>query len=224
MTTLLSTDADFLAAEREIAEVRAERDALDIETLADEERLDKPLSDRMWALYDQITLSPPVSLASVAIKLRLLADPDLGLENNEGINDLASLRQALGLVERIARDDAILSLFRQWIEAHLAAEQIGKSGDSPEFDAAVVRVCDLERGIGKIPAQGLIGVAIKAYLVAHHEHVPALGDHPAGVSRVDPGWLGALNADNLVSLIRDAARFVPEIAMLAAPLIGEAQP
>ena len=77
MTTLLSTDADFLAAEREIAEVRAERDALDIETLADEERLDKPLSDRMWALYDQITLSPPVSLASAAVKLRLLADPDL---------------------------------------------------------------------------------------------------------------------------------------------------
>jgi hypothetical protein len=216
MTTLLSTDADFLAAEREIAEVRAERDALDIKTLADAERLDKPLSKRMWALYDQIALSPPVSLTSAAVKLRLLADPDLGLENNEGINDVASLRQALGLVERVANDDAILSLFRQWIEAR-------KSWDSPEFDAAVVRICDLERGIGKIPAQGLIGVAIKAYLVAHHEHTPSLRDHPAGVARLNPALHGALNADNLVSLIRDAARFVPEIAVLAVPLIGEAQ-
>src|ERR1700719_1701497 len=103
-TTLLTTDADFLAAERGIAELRSERDALDIKTLADEERLDKPLSDRMWSLYDQITLSPPVSLVSAMVKLRLLADPDLGLENNEGINDVASLRQALALVERVAGD------------------------------------------------------------------------------------------------------------------------
>ena len=56
----------------------------------------------MWALYDQITSSPPVSLVSAAVKLRLLADPDIGLENNEGMNDVASLRQALGLIERAA--------------------------------------------------------------------------------------------------------------------------
>jgi hypothetical protein len=108
--TLLTTDAEFLAAEREIAELRTKREALSpgIKTLADEERLRKPLSDRLWALYDQITLSPPVSLTSVAVKLRLLADPDLGLENNEGENDIASLRQVLGLVERVAgSDDAI---------------------------------------------------------------------------------------------------------------------
>jgi hypothetical protein len=233
MATLLITDADFLAAEREIAEVRAERQALSpsiktvgdkqSKTVGDEQRLDKPLSDRMWALYDQITLSPPVSLASAAIKLRLLADPDLGLENNEGVNDVDSLRQALGLVERVASDDAILTLFRQWIEAHLVAAQIGEAtGDSPEFDAAMDRVNDLEREIPKIQAQGSVGLAIKAYLAAHYEHGPALGDHPAG-SRIDPAWLGALNADNLVSLVRDAARFVPEIAALAAPLIGEAR-
>jgi hypothetical protein len=107
MIALLITDADFLAAEREIAEFRAEREALSpsIITAADEERLDKPLSKRMWALYDQITVSPPVSLVSAAIKLRLLTDPELGLELNEGINDVASLRQVLGLVERIAGGD-----------------------------------------------------------------------------------------------------------------------
>src|ERR1700716_2750388 len=36
------------------------------------------------------------------VKLRLLSDPDIGLENNEGMNDVASLRQALGLIERAA--------------------------------------------------------------------------------------------------------------------------
>src|ERR1700682_433540 len=129
---ILSTDADFLAAERGIAELRAERQALSpsIKTVGDEQRLDKPLSDRMWALYDQITLSPPVSLVSVAVKLRLLADPKLGLENNEGENDVASLRQALGLVERVASgDDEILMLFRQWREvaelAHASQEDDG---------------------------------------------------------------------------------------------------
>jgi hypothetical protein len=91
---LFCTDADFLAAEREIAELRAERQALSpsIKTQADEERLDKPLSDRMWALYDQITLSPPVSLASAAVKLRLLADPDL-VAFRSGINILKTPRR-----------------------------------------------------------------------------------------------------------------------------------
>jgi hypothetical protein len=71
----------FPRCRREIAELHAERAALNpsIKTVGDEQRLDKPISDRMWALYDQITLSPPGSLVSAAVK-RLLADPDLGLE------------------------------------------------------------------------------------------------------------------------------------------------
>jgi hypothetical protein len=60
-----NADADFLAAEQQIAELRAARDAVSaIITREDEERLDKPLADRMWALYDMIALSPPVSLMS----------------------------------------------------------------------------------------------------------------------------------------------------------------
>ena len=233
MTTLLTTDADFLAAERGIADLRAEREALSpsIKTVGDEERLEKPLSDRMWAIYDQIALSPPVSLVSVAIKLRLLADPDLGLALNEGVNDVDSVRQVLGLVERVAGgDDAILTLFREWIAAHLAAQQIGKTtGDSPEFNAAIDRVCALEYAIPKIPEQGLIGCAIKAYLIAHHELTPAYGAHPAGLGALAPGdyFNGSdlpLGLTSLVSLIRDAARFVPEIATLAVPLIGKARP
>jgi hypothetical protein len=216
--TLLTTDADFLAAERQLAEVRAE--------------LTPGSSDRMWALYDQITLSPPVSLVSSAVKLRLLSDPDIGLAASDGEDDVAAVRQVFELVERVASGDCeILSLFRQWIAAHLAAQQISKTiGDSPEFNAAIDRVCDLEYAIPKIPAQGLIGCAIKAYLIAHHELTPAYGAHPAGLGTLGPDEYGGNGSDlplglaSLVSLIRDAARFVPEIATLAVLLIGEARP
>ena len=171
-------------------------------------------------------MSPPASPVSAAVKLRLLSDPDIGLAAGEGENDVASVRQVLELVERVASgDDAILTVFRQWIDAHLAAAEIGKAtGDSREFDAAMDRVNDLECGIAKIRALGPVGLAVKAYLAAHYEHGPNLGDHPAGVARLDPAPHGALNTDNLVSLVRDAARFVPDIATLAVPLIGEVRP
>jgi hypothetical protein len=219
VANILSTDANFLAAEREIAELRAERAALEpsIITLADEERLDRPLADRMWALYDQITVSPPVSLVSAAIKLGLLADPDLGLENNEGINDIASLRQALALVERMASDDAILSLFRQWIEAQRA-----------ESDAEGTVISGIEHKIFDIPAQGTIGFAVKAYLAVFYEGRLGRGDDLAALPAFDPESDGnpenRLDTHCSLSMMRDAARFVPEIAALAEPLIGRAHP
>jgi hypothetical protein len=226
MATLLTTDADFLAAEREIAELRAERKTLDasIKTQADEARLDKPISDRIWALYDQITLSPPVSLVSAAVKLRLLADPDLGLENNEGENDVASLRQALGLVERVASDDAILALFRRWREvaelAHASQEDDGGGLDQ--------QVWAIEEQISDTPAEGVTGLAIKIYLAAYHRV-------PDGGRGVEVGTLAALDTEDnayasdghlrldlrsLRGLVQDAARFVPELAPFVAAVIA----
>ena len=109
-------------------------------------------------------------------------------------DEVEAVRQVLGLVQRVVGvENAFLTVFRQWIEAHLAAAQIGEAtGDSPEFDAAMDRVNDLERQIPKIQAQGSVGLAIKAYLAAHYEHGPALGDHPAGVAKLDPALHGAL--------------------------------
>src|SRR4029077_19581868 len=120
-------------------------------------------------------------------------------------DEVEAVRQVLGLVQRVVGvENAFLTVFRQWIEAHLAAAEIGKTtGDSPEFDAAMDRVNDLERGIAKIQALGPVGLAIKSYLTAHYEHGPNLGDHPAGVARLDPALRGALTTDNLVSLVRD---------------------
>jgi hypothetical protein len=54
--------------------------------------------------------------------------------------------------------------------------------------------------------------------VTHHQQEPGRGDDPAGVSAGDPKMLLDYS---LAGLIRDAARFVPEIASLAALLIGE---
>jgi len=210
---ILSTDADFLAAARELAELRAKKSGSD-------------RTDRMWSVFDQIVSSPPVSLVSAAVKLRLLCDPDIGLDAAGNADEVEAVRQVLGLVQRVVGvENAFLTVFRQWIEAHLVAAQIGEAtGDSPEFDAAMDRVNDLARGIAKIRALGPVGLAVKAYLSAHYEHGPNLVDHPAGVAKLDPALHGALNTDNLVSLVRDAARFVPEIATLAEPLIGEARP
>jgi hypothetical protein len=101
----LSTDADCLAAEREIAEVRAAADKLrPAKNLADENRRIKPLTDRMWAFYDLIVSSPPVSLASAAVKLRLLCDPDIGLDAGGNEEDVEAVRQVFGLVERVVGD------------------------------------------------------------------------------------------------------------------------
>ena len=93
---LCSTDAEFLEAERELAEVRAERNA------TEDKQLDERLYERMWALYEKITLSPPVSLASAAVKLRLLMDPDIGIDCSCE-SDLSSLRLVLEFIVREPR-------------------------------------------------------------------------------------------------------------------------
>jgi hypothetical protein len=215
---LFATDTDFLAAERELAKVRAQREALSpqINTLADEKRLDKPLTDRLWALYDQIAKSPPVSLTSAAVKLRLLTDPDIGIEQNEGENDVASLRQVFELVERVASDDAILSLFRQWIEVQRA-----------ESDAEGTVIPGIEHAIFDTPAQGAVGFAVKVYLAVFYEGRPGRGGDLAALPALDPESDGnpeyRLDTHCTLSMMRDAARFVPEITALAEPLIGRAQ-
>jgi hypothetical protein len=136
VANILTTDADFLAAERELAKVRAEREALSpqINTIADEKRLDKPLTDRLWALYDQIAKSPPVSLSSAAVKLRLLTDPDIGIEQNEGENDLSSLRQVLTHIEHAGNPAQIsgelAKLFRDWLALRERCETAPNDADA----------------------------------------------------------------------------------------------
>ncbi len=121
-------------------------------------------------------------------------------------------------------DEAILSLFRRWIDGHRAAEQISTAIEAEEeFDAAISRICDIEHEIADIPATGPVGFAVKAYLACHYEHPPGRAANPVGVSLltrdhvIDPDE----RPDHYVSfhciaaVIRDAARVAPEIAELA---------
>jgi hypothetical protein len=125
-------------------------------------------------------------------------------------------------------DGEILRLFQQWIAEHRAAERIPKENEyTDEFDAAVHHIGEIEHAIADIPASGPVGFAVKAYLACHHEHGPSHRDDPAGVSLLSRGFVcdpdrpldSNTNFHCIAAVIRDAARFVPEIAELARLVI-----
>jgi hypothetical protein len=97
----LSDDASFLAAEQSLAELRQQIAAAadKVASIAEEKALVKPLDDKMWGLYGAILSSPPVSIASAIIKLRLLADPNIGIENGGQPEDAEAVRQVLAFLE-----------------------------------------------------------------------------------------------------------------------------
>jgi hypothetical protein len=68
---------------------------------------------------------------------------------------------------------------------------------------------------------------VKVYLAVFYEDRRGLGDDLAALRTFDPEFDGnpkkRLDTHCSLSMMRDAARFVPEIAALAEPLIGRAQ-
>jgi len=111
-------------------------------------------------------------------------------------------------------DDAeILSLFRRWIDEVRFLANL--RDDQAVQEASCDRQLDLEAEIDDVSAQGPAGLAIKAYLYIYWTAGPAADGDPASVSpgNDDDGMYHAL------AVLRDAARFVPEIAQL----IGEAR-
>ena len=128
--------------------------------------------------------------------------------------------------DNLDNDGEILRLFQQWIAEHRAAERIPKENEyTDQFDAAVHHIGEIEHAIADIPASGPVGFAVKAYLACHHEHEPSHGDNPAGVSLLSKDYLcdqpldSSPNFHCIAAVIRDAARFVPEIAELARLVI-----
>jgi len=123
-------------------------------------------------------------------------------------------------------NSTIPALFRQWVEAQRAAERIS-AVDRPQadFDTACELIWAIERKLLDTPAQNVVDFAVKAYLAAHHKHPPAFGAvDPAGLSAFDTRIHGVepeqdLNNHFIASMMRDAARFLPEIAELAAPML-----
>ena len=95
-STPLADDAAFLAAERELADLHRQKDALDEhESLAEYEKL----GDRLNDLYVLIGNSPPHSLVSVAVKLRRLVS-DEGLDDGADC-DFAAVHQIHAFVEKL---------------------------------------------------------------------------------------------------------------------------
>jgi hypothetical protein len=86
----LNSDADFLAVERQMSDLLRQRDAL---------RDDDRLLDLYWGLYSIVAKTKPKGLPAAAVKLRLLLDPELGMEIGERAEDYISLRQILATVE-----------------------------------------------------------------------------------------------------------------------------
>jgi hypothetical protein len=92
-------------------------------------------------------------------------------------------------------------------------------GDERLFDAACGQICHLERIISATRAQGLKGVAVKAYLLHFHAYrLGVEGDPAALCPTTNPDELdGGLFA----SLIGDIAAMVPELAPLCAAALAE---
>jgi hypothetical protein len=250
---ILSTEAEFIAAEQAIADLRTKRNALyaaippegcrNEQTWEIEAQIE-PLTDEVFDHYHDLSASPPPTLTAAIVKLRLLLDPGgLGLVEIEGPDcDLDSLRQVLEFEEREERlhvranallpaaiktyergDGAILVAFDRWREQVRLSEAPGDEDLSEEMvdalDKAAIEIAD-------IPASGLIGIAIKAYLAVYQG-----ADFPQGKD----GTLGVLNeryysygtkgelhlsARLFRGLVTDAARFAPNLALLAAPVIN----
>ena len=212
-----SPDAALIAAEREYRELLAECDRLaELDTTND--ALDRRLSEVEALIAD----TTPRTLADVAVKLRLLLDQiRRGWDVSDRDDDVPALRQVLALVERVDQEDQqILSLFRRWIEAYRSAAEIGEAGLESHHDAACDAFREIEHKIVDTQAQGPIGLSIKAYLIAHDAHGGSRECAPAGLRDFEPGTAPECTR----SLMRDAARFVPEIAELAAPMIGQPPP
>lgn len=104
-----ATDADaaLVAAAREMAQLRAQihnrPPGMTIEEeVRYEDITEAALWDRYWTLNDWIAETPAQGLEGAVIKLRLLADPDIGINIGPRGSDMAMLTSALATVERLA--------------------------------------------------------------------------------------------------------------------------
>jgi hypothetical protein len=124
-------------------------------------------------------------------------------------------------------DARVLALFHDWLDASRESDRHSHdSGDDDEakFNAAIDRREETETEIISIPG-GATASAIKAYLYLKNElsnwaQEDATLRFPELFDGDENGW-----AENIVvSILRDAAKQVPELAELAAPILHEDAP
>lgn len=122
-------------------------------------------------------------------------------------------------------DTRALALFREYLEASRAADQYEDAPeDDPDHKAAEERVDQIEEAIIATPG-GPIALALKAYLYLRMEFnawVPERTLMRDETLFVEGGPHFGKRLD--ISILRDAAKQVPELAELAAPIIHEDAP
>jgi hypothetical protein len=124
-------------------------------------------------------------------------------------------------------DDAILTLFREWRDEmeRLVARNLVDDDFDPLHDALI----DIQRQIFDAKANGLVGLAVKAFMLAYEVQVDAgpyvKGDHNCSINAFDQDQYGAkrtlyLESHALRGLVVDLVRFLPELQPLAWRIVA----
>lgn len=130
-------------------------------------------------------------------------------------------------------DAAILAAFQEWREAR---QQYCDADDRAAENRADDRICMTQNRLADLPASGVMGLSLKAFVLAHlimeradFETTPFDWSE---ANEADPAALGRFTPEHydsrgvltwaeraLRGLVTDAARFIPELAPLAAGII-----
>jgi hypothetical protein len=119
-------------------------------------------------------------------------------------------------------DARALTLFGEWLDATTGMERHCHDNDRTEYDAAADRQIEIEEEIARTPG-GAVALAIKVFLRERFDicgWVPEPGMIrwiPPDDTEEERDWADDLTA----SLLRDAAKLVPELVELCAPVIHE---
>jgi hypothetical protein len=200
---------------------QAKRRELDMEgrrlfgEMGDLYRRSEPLYEEANQLLDRIRETKPVTLAGAIAMLESDGEEslDLALEflrdlQAQGNHPVSPPTPGVAAEPVAPADDSkILSLFREWV----VAKRFSWAVPDDEFEAAAEVADKFEDAIIATPSSGATGLAIKAYLLLQLENKQdedgaALGDK--------------LNYSGEASILRDAVRFVPELAPLVRAAIA----
>jgi hypothetical protein len=134
------------------------------------------------------------------------------------VDDFDAIRAGMPSADQIAGDRRILGLFREW-QAALGHAALRRGCDPPS-DAAVraagERIEAIEDQIAATAATDAAGLAIKLFLSVYYEGEEAISDALGAELRADGRFTR--------SALADAARLVPELALLvAAAIAGDRQ-
>lgn len=113
----------------------------------------------------------------------------------------------------------IPELFREWVYAQRTVDKLVKAGAAEEQSKSVfARIAAIEHEIASAACTDPNALAVSIYLLCHREYGPLYDPDAAGLDRE------ARCNQLMVSLIRAAANWVPEIGDLASSILLDRVP